>query len=206
MVRDARRQRGRGRHPRAARAGGEAGSAASQAGRARVVLMLRRALRCGSLLYGDGMITPAISVLGAVEGLESRRPSSSTGSCRSRSRSWSRCSSCSARHGGHWLRSSVRRRCSGSSRSRAAGLPWIVAHAAGARGAAPRPRAAIPRDHGNARLPAARLGRPVHHGRGGALRRHGPLRQPADPARVVHVAFPALLLNYFGQGAVAAQR
>ena len=49
-----------------------------------------------ALLYGDGMITPAISVLSAVEGLEvvepePRRASSS----RSRSSSWSACSSCS---------------------------------------------------------------------------------------------------------------
>ena len=41
-----------------------------------------------SLFYGDAIITPAISVLSAVEGLSVARPHSSTGSCRSRLRSW----------------------------------------------------------------------------------------------------------------------
>ena len=59
--------------------------------------------------------------------------------------------------------------------------------------------------HG-ARLPRARLGRPLHHRRRGALRRHGPLR-PA-PIRLAWYAlvFPALLLNYFGQGALYLRR
>ena len=38
-----------------------------------------------SLFYGDGMITPAISVLSAVEGLEVAAPSLETSSSRSRS-------------------------------------------------------------------------------------------------------------------------
>ena len=40
-----------------------------------------------ALFYGDGMITPAISVLSAVEGLRSRRRASMTPWCRSRSTS-----------------------------------------------------------------------------------------------------------------------
>ena len=35
-----------------------------------------------AMFYGDGMITPAITVLGAVEASRSRRPRSSTGWCR----------------------------------------------------------------------------------------------------------------------------
>ena len=83
-----------------------------------------------ALLYGDGVITPAISVLGAVEGLRvaapllpdwgraghlrrdpGRRSSSCSGGAR---RGWARCSaeSCS----------------SGSSRSRVLGIGGIVRH------------------------------------------------------------------------------
>ena len=58
----------RGRHPRAARA------RLPPHGRRAKVRRLRRAHSLGlfgaALLYGDGIITPAISVLGAVEGLE----------------------------------------------------------------------------------------------------------------------------------------
>jgi KUP system potassium uptake protein len=45
-----------------------------------------------SLFYGDAMLTPAISVLSAVEGLTSSRRASSRWCCRSRWRSSSRCS------------------------------------------------------------------------------------------------------------------
>ena len=44
-----------------------------------------------------------------------------------------------------------------------------------------------PRRHG---VPRARLGRARRHRRRGALRRHGPLRAPADPARVVLPRLP----------------
>ena len=50
-----------------------------------------------SLFYGDGVITPAISVLSAVEGLKvATRRASATSSSRSRSRCSSRCSRSSA--------------------------------------------------------------------------------------------------------------
>ena len=46
-----------------------------------------------AMFYGDGMITPAISVLSAVEGLEILAPAlARRTSCRSRSSSWSGCS------------------------------------------------------------------------------------------------------------------
>ncbi len=45
-----------------------------------------------SLFFGDGMITPAISVLSAVSGLEIASPASRIWSCRSPSRFWSACS------------------------------------------------------------------------------------------------------------------
>jgi KUP system potassium uptake protein len=50
-----------------------------------------------ALLYGDGVITPAISVLSAVEGLKLDAPRSRLSSFRSASRSWLACSWCNAR-------------------------------------------------------------------------------------------------------------
>ena len=63
----ARRQQGRGRHPRAARARRPRSRGERTRPRRSLVLL---GLFGAALLYGDGMITPAISVLGAVEGLE----------------------------------------------------------------------------------------------------------------------------------------
>ena len=68
----------------ALRAAAGAGSAAARCARSSC-----SALFGAALLYGDGMITPAISVLSAVEGLEVATPRSRTSSCRSRSSSWS---------------------------------------------------------------------------------------------------------------------
>ena len=48
-----------------------------------------------ALLYGDGTITPAISVLSAVEGLQVATPVFRPTCCRSRSACWWRCSWCS---------------------------------------------------------------------------------------------------------------
>ena len=48
-------------------------------------------------------------------------------------------------------------------------------------------------------------GRPRGHRRRGAIRRHGPLRPPADPPRRGSLlVFPALTLNYLGQGALSS--
>ena len=68
--RDARRQPGRRRHPRADRA---AAAAPRAAGSSRSLLVLL-GIFGAALLYGDGMITPAITVLGAVEGLKVATP------------------------------------------------------------------------------------------------------------------------------------
>ena len=63
----ARRQPRRGRHPRADGAGRRAACRGEpRAGRCSLLLGIFGA----AMFYGDGMITPAISVLGAVEGLE----------------------------------------------------------------------------------------------------------------------------------------
>ena len=66
-ARDARRQPRRGRHPRPHRARDAARRHARPTRPAALVLL---GVFGTALLYGDGMITPAISVLSAVEGLE----------------------------------------------------------------------------------------------------------------------------------------
>ena len=53
-----------------------------------------------------------------------------------------------------------------------------------------------------ARLRGARRGVPRGHRRRGAVRRHGPFRKAADPIAWFTLVLPALLLNYFGQGAL----
>ena len=68
----ARRQPRRGRHHRAAGAAARAAGAPSPGSRRIGVLVL--GLVGAALLYGDGVITPAISVLSAVEGLKLDAP------------------------------------------------------------------------------------------------------------------------------------
>ena len=70
VVRHARRQPRRGRHPRAD--GARRAGTGRAAGRAAPSSSL--GLFGAALLYGDGVITPAISVLGAVEGVSVAAP------------------------------------------------------------------------------------------------------------------------------------
>ena len=68
-----------------------------------------------ALFYGDSVITPAISVLGAVEGLEVVAPGAEAlRRADLGRRSWSGCSSCSATARGASARCSGRSSCSGS--------------------------------------------------------------------------------------------
>jgi KUP system potassium uptake protein len=156
-----------------------------------------------ALIYGDGAITPAISVLSALEGLEHRDagahalraaggggdparavrgPAAGHGADRrafgpvmlSGSSSW-RCSASTA--------SPASRRASRSTRSTARYLFSGGAH----------------------RVSGARRRVPVRHRRRGALCRHGPFRHRADPARLVRVVFPSLVLNYAGQAAIVLE-
>jgi hypothetical protein len=154
------------------------------------------------LFYGDGVITPAISVLSAVEGLEVVSPAfkryvmpltlvvltrlfavqkrfGTGGIGRSSGRS---------RWCGSWCWRCWACRTSGNTRVLVALSPH---HALGFMLAQPRHRL-----HGAGRRGAVR-----HRGRG-AVRRPGPLRQAAHPPGLVSVVMPALTLNYFGQGAL----
>ena len=158
------------------------------------------------LFFGDGVITPAISVLSAVEGLEVAAPQLSNSSCRSPPSSSSCCSPCSARH--RQRRARVRpgdggvvpgdRRCSAWCRWRATrGAAGAVAHLRasqlcrpGALGRVPRPR----------RRGAGR------HRRRGAVCRHGPFRPPADPAGLVVLRAARAGAELFRPGRAGAGR
>ena len=139
-----------------------------------------------SLFYGDGMITPAISVLSAVEGLKVAEPSllaprradragradravrASSAGGRPRSggcsgRSWSSGSRCS--------RSPARREI--------AAAPGVL------RALSPSYAVAFFVEHFGIAFIAHGLGGAGGDRRRGALRRHGPLRARADPPRLV---------------------
>ena len=169
--------------------------------RARVLMLL--GMFGAALFYGDGMITPAISVLSAVEGLEVATPRSSPMSFRSR---WSCSPACSRPEAGHRARGAlfgpvmVRR---GSQSSALLGVVNIAHTPQRARGARTRAtRYEFSPTHGSLGFFSLGAVVLVGHRRRGAVRRHGPLRAHADPARLDVLVLPALVLNYFGQGAL----
>ena len=139
-----------------------------------------------SLLFGDGIITPAISVLSAVEGLGVATPSFEPVVVPLAIVILIVLFSFQARGTGglgavfgpvmfhvvsdaRGARTHQHRAASGNSRSREPGARRLVL---------PAQRAA--------RVSGARLGIPRRDGGRGALCGHGPLRRGADPARVVH--------------------
>ncbi len=159
-----------------------------------------------ALIYGDGAITPAISVLSALEGLEIATP---------------------AFHP-YILPASVvilvalfAVQPQGTARIGRAFGPvmalWFVVIAllglggiwqhpavlAGDRSAL-RPRLSVLGRH--YRVPGARRRVPVRHRRRGALCRHGPFRRAADPPRLVGAGVAGLVLNYAGQAALVLAR
>ena len=162
--------------PRAARA-------AQRRRRRHLLLML--GLFGAALLYGDGVITPAISVLSAVEGLEV-----ATTACAPYVVPIT-CVILVALF-------AIQRRGTGGIGAvfGPVTLVWFVAIAALGlaldRARTRRSCARVNPIYGAAllraarapRLPGARLGRPVRHRRRGALRRHGPLRPARDPHRL----------------------
>ena len=151
-------------------------------------LLLVLGLFGAALLYGDGVITPAISVLGAVEGVAVAAPAArAPGRADRRRRSSCSCS------------------CSSGAAPATVGavfgpvmVVWFVTIAAlGIRGialeprilAAPEPgaRGGVLRTQRGPRVPRPRRGGARHHRRRGAVRGHGPLREAADPARLARV-------------------
>ena len=157
-----------------------------------------------ALLYGDGVITPAISRARRRRGARAwpRRPSDPVRRAAHGRSSWSAALLVPAPAPAGSAPSSARS-C----------VVWFLVHRrprhrrdrAAARGA-PRGqsvvrRAVLPRGRAP-RLPDARRGGAGRHRRRGALRRHGPLRPPPIRLAWFGVVLPALLLNYFGQGAL----
>ena len=161
-----------------------------------------------ALLYGDGLITPAISVLSAVEGFEVATPAFE-------------------RLGDPDRGGDPGRRCSSIQQRGTAGIAkvfspimvvWFTVlgvlgisqirqRAGGAAGGVadvrdrPLRRASVEGVH------RARLDLPGRHRRRGAVRRHGPLRPHPDHAgRGTCSCCPACVLNYFGQAALLSSR
>ncbi len=152
----------------------------ARSSRARVILGLVGVAGAG-LLFGDGVITPAISVLSAVEGLEVVSPAFKdlvlplsvlviAGLFAVQSRGTGAVGRMFGPVMALWfLAIAAARAARGRAQPERAGRAL----------AALRGRAV----HGArlARLRDARLGRAGGHGRGGALRRHGPFRRPPHP-------------------------
>ena len=157
-----------------------------------------------ALLYGDGLITPAISVLSAVEGFEVATTAFAD---------WVIPVSIAILIA---LFAVQRRGTAGIARVfspimvvwftvlGALGLRADHRASRGAAGGVALIRRRAVRRPPVACLPGARLDLPRRHRWRGAVRRHGPLRAPRDPDLVVRLVLPGLLLNYFGQAALLA--
>ena len=173
-ARDARRQRRRGRdhgadHPAAPRG--------LRGGRRTVLALAALGIFGASLFFGDSMITPAISVLSAVEGVEVVAPSA-----RAPGRADRRWRSSSALFVVQRLGTAAVGRLFGPVM-----IVWFVVHRRAGRaaaspapghpeGAVPDLRAGLPGRPLRHRVLRARRRRPRRDRRRGALRRHGALR------------------------------
>ena len=155
-----------------------------------------------SLFFGDSVITPAISVLSAVEGIEVAAPGV-THLVLPISVAILAVLFAVQRFGTHrvgrlfgpvmvlWFVVLA-----------AIGLPHIVARPGILRGLSPTYIVSFVADHPYIAFIAMGAVVLAITGAEGALRRHGPLRAPADPRAWFAVVFPALTLNYLGQGAL----
>ena len=156
---------------------------------ARGTLLLALGALGASLFYGDSVITPAISVLSAVEGLKVAAPHLPHLAVPLALALLTSCSPCSARAPPPWARVRARdarlvRGDRGDRRPRSGRAPRLI------RGLAPTYALEFIFDHPGVAFVAMGAVDAGHHGRGGALRRHGSLRPPADPPGVVLVRVP----------------
>ncbi len=159
-----------------------------------------------ALFYGDGMITPAISVLSAVEGVKVAAPSLSVDRAADRPRSPHRP-----------VRDPAFRHPCGRTAVRP-GDDRLVSHARGRRREPPCPppadhprdlpevRGGLLREPSDDRVHLARLRRADRHRRRGAVRRHGPLRPPPDQPRVVPHRLPRADDQLHGPGITDPRR
>ena len=180
-----------------------AGRAAARRGGATLLLLL--GVFGAALFYGDSVITPAISVLGAVEGLEVVAPAlQAPTSCRSRSACWSACSSSSATaRGAVGKRVRADHRASGS---RLLAVTGVLAdrrrrrRSCGAQSAATRSTSCVERGwHVFAALGAIVLALTGAEALYADMGHFG-----KTPIRLawLGLVLPALALNYMGQGAL----
>ena len=152
---------------------------------ARVATLVTLGIFGAALFFGDGIITPAISVLGSVQGLKVAEPRLAHLVVPLSVVILSRLFFLQRRGSGTigWLFGPVI-------------LVWFVAigllglnqvlkDPAVLQALSPTWGARFLVDHGVGRIPDARRRRPRRHRRGGALRRPGSLRRRADPARLV---------------------
>ena len=178
---------------------------ARQAAGARRVVLAALGIFGASLFFGDSMITPAISVLSAVEGAQGRR-----------ARRWTSCvvpitaviivaavprPAPGHRGGRPGVRPGHDRLVRGH--RRAAASPASPTHPEILKALSPDLRARLPGRPLRHRVLRAGRDRARGHRRRGAVRRHGPLRPPGDhPRLAVAWCFPACMLSYLGQGAL----
>ena len=181
---------------------------AAPARRTRCRLLIGLGLFGAALLYGDGVITPAISVLGAVEGIARGGAAAPAvgGAHHVQSSSWSRCSCSSGVARPGWARCSAGSWWSGSRRSRS----WACT------GFCATPRCWPPSTRGT-RSPSSCatacagfliLGAVVLVVTGGEALYADMGHFGKRPIRLAWfaVVLPALVLNYFGQGALLLDR
>ena len=154
------------------------------------------------MFYGDSVITPAISVLSAVEGLEVVSPQFESWVIPLTLRSWSALFAVQ-RTGTAARRQRLRARscCCGSCRSASWAPCRSRAHPGVLAALSPLHAASFFIAHPAATLTVMALGIPRADGRRGALCRHGPFRRRPIQVAWFWLVMPCLVLNYFGQGA-----
>ena len=176
-----------------------------ETGHRRWITLVGLALFGAALLWADGMITPVISVLGALEGLDVATPIF---------RPWivplalailvslflvqkRGTAGIGAVFGPLmlvWFASIA-----------ALGIPAIARHPEVLAAVNPMHAPALLSRQRSARLPDSRLGGALRHRQRSALRRHGALRTPADPRRLVLAGLPGSARQLLRPGGAAAR-
>ena len=167
-----------------------------------VILLL--GLFGAALLYGDGVITPAISVLGAVEGLTVRQPSFAgwivplaivilVGLFLLQQRGTGGVGAIFGPVMFVWFAAIA-----------VLGLAAIVSSSRSARSHQPLAWGRLLRAQPCARIPDPGLRVPDSHRSRSAVRRHGPFRRPTDPARLVHARAARFVAELLRAGSAAA--
>jgi hypothetical protein len=159
-----------------------------------------------ALLYGDGMITPAISILSAIEGLEVAAPGLRhyvvplavgvlIGLFSIQNRGTGLVGNFFGPVTAVWFMTIA-----------LLGIPWIVHHPAVLHALDPRLGVEVPDSRRDAGLPLSRRGVPCRDRRRSAVRRHGTLRKTSHSARLGHGRAPVLGRQLFRPGRVVDEQ